>query len=214
MIALGGGRLVALVEQIELELGGAEGAHLLGRQPRDLALEHGARRMRHVVVMVVEHVGQHQRGAFEPRQRAQGGEVGLQDEIAVALVPARGRVARHRLHVDVVGEQIVAAVRLLVRAVDEILGLEALADEAALHVDHGDEHGVDGAGGDGLLQLVEPEIAGHAEPPLLCTARENPPELSYRGLSPVSSHPPAPEHAARWIPGIKPGMTTNSRIAR
>ena len=164
VVALGRRRLVGLVEQIELELGGAERAQLAGREPLDLALEHGARRMRHVVVVMVEHVGQHQRRAFEPGQRPQRRQVGLQDEIAVALVPARRRVARHRLHVDVVGEQVVAAVRLLVGAVDEVLGLEALADQPALHVDHGDQHGIDAAGLDRGFQLVEPEIAGHALP--------------------------------------------------
>ena len=101
--------------------------------------------MRQIVVVVVEHVGEHQRGAFQPRHAPQRRQVGLHDEIAIALVPARRRVAGHRLHVDVVGEQIVAAVRLLMRAVDEILRLEALADQPALHVDHRHHDRVDGA---------------------------------------------------------------------
>src|SRR5438093_12307464 len=33
--------------------------------------------------------------------------------------------------------------------------------------------------------------------------------LSYRGLSPVSSHPRTPERAARWIPVTSTGMTTH-----
>ena len=102
--------------------------------------------MRHVVMVVVEHVAEHQRGAFEPGHAPQRREVGLHDEVAIALVPARRRVARHRLHVDVVGEQVVAAVRLLMRAVEEELGLEALADQPALHVGNAATHGVDGAG--------------------------------------------------------------------
>ena len=81
-------------------------------------------------------------------------------EIAIALLPIGGGVAGHRLHVDVVGEQIVAAVRLLIRAVEEILGLEALADQRALHVGKADHDGVDLAVGDGLLQLVEGEVSG------------------------------------------------------
>src|SRR5262245_37828657 len=32
--------------------------------------------------------------------------------------------------------------------------------------------------------------------------------VSYRGLSPVSSHPRAPEQGGRWIPGTRPGMTS------
>src|SRR5215470_9876732 len=120
--------------------------------------------MRHIVVMMVEHVREHERGAGQPWQRAQRRDVGLHDEVAIALVPARGRIARHRLHVDVVGEQIVAAVRLFMRAVEEIFGLEALADEAPLHVDHGDDHGIDRARRDRLLQFGECQISRHQCP--------------------------------------------------
>ena len=93
---------------------------------------------------------------------AQRRQVGLHDEIAIALLPACRLVAGHRLHIDVVGEQIVAAMRLVVRGCDEILGLEALADQPALHVDERGDDGVDLARGDGLLQLVEGQIPGHA----------------------------------------------------
>ena len=71
---------------------------------------------------------------------------GFMHEVAVALLPVRDRVAGHRLHVDVVGEQIVAAMRLLVRAFEEVVGLHALADEPALHVGEGDDDRVDLAG--------------------------------------------------------------------
>ena len=131
-------------------------------------------------MVMVEHVGEHQRGALEPRQAAQGRHVGLHDEIAVALLPARRRVAGHRLHVDVVGEQVVAAVRLLVRAVDEKFRLEALADEAALHVDHGDDHGVDRAGRDGFLQVIERQITRHARSPLRRAGKRSVPAIVRR----------------------------------
>ena len=160
-VALVVDRLVTFIEKVELKLRGAVGAHLLLLQPRDLSLEHCARRMRHVVLMVIEHVGQHQRGAVEPRQAAQRRHVGFHDEVAVAFLPARRRVAGHRLHVDVVCEQIIAAVRLLMRTVAEEFRLEALADQAPLHVHHGNNHGVDRAGGDGFLQVAETQIARH-----------------------------------------------------
>src|SRR5262245_45281373 len=38
-------------------------------------------------------------------------------------------------------------------------------------------------------------------------------QVSYRGLSPVSKDPQAPEGAPGWIPGIKPGMTGERGIA-
>ena len=103
----------------------------------------------------------HQRGALQPGNAPQGGKVRLHDEVAVALVPARRLVAGHRLHIDVVGQQVVAAVRLLVGAVREEFRLEALADQAALHVHHGHQHGVDGAGADRALQLRHGEVACH-----------------------------------------------------
>jgi hypothetical protein len=66
--------------------------------------------------VVVEDVAQHQRGPSSHGDAAQRRKVGLHDEVAVALLPAGGLVARHRLHVDVVGEQVVAAVRLVMGA--------------------------------------------------------------------------------------------------
>ena len=124
----------------------------------------------------------------QPRHAPQRRQVGLHDEIAVALLPARRRVARHRLHVDVVGEQIVAAVRLLVGAVEEVLGLEALADQPALHVGEADHDRVDLAGADGLLQLVQREISGSCTcTPNLAVKRpavsRGPPYHPIRGLA-------------------------------
>jgi hypothetical protein len=43
----------------------------------------------------------------------------------------------------------------LISAVDEILRMEPLAHQAALHVDLHGQHGVDTALGDILLQIVE-----------------------------------------------------------
>ena len=49
-------------------------------------------------------------------------------------------------------------------ALEEELGLEALADQPALHVGKGDEHGVDGAGCYVGFQLVQ-RIGGHVQTP-------------------------------------------------
>ena len=89
-------------------------------------------------------------------------DVGLQDEIAIALGPVGGLVAGDRLHIDVVGEQVVAAMRLVDGALEEELGLEALADQPALHVGESDEHGVDRAAGDIGFELGE-RVGGHDE---------------------------------------------------
>ena len=92
---------------------------------------------------MVQQVAEHQRRPFEPGHAAERRQVGLHDEVAIALLPARRLVARHRLHLDVVGQQVVAAMRLVMAGVDEELRQEALADQPALHVDGADEHGVD-----------------------------------------------------------------------
>ena len=71
-------------------------------------------------MVMVEDVAQHQCGLFQPRHVAQRRDIRLHDEIAIALGPACRLVAGHRLHIDVVGEQIVAAMGLVMRRFDEI----------------------------------------------------------------------------------------------
>ena len=112
-------------------------------------------------MVMVEHVAEDKRRRLEPRHARQRHHVGLHDEVAVALLPVGDRVARHRLHIDVVGKEIVAAMRLLVRGGEEVLRLEALADQPPLHVDEAGEHRVDLAARDGLLELVECQVTGH-----------------------------------------------------
>src|SRR3546814_4962415 len=47
------------------------------------------------------------------------------------------------LHVNVVGQQVIAAVGFFMGTVEEELDLEAFADQSALHIDQAGEHGVD-----------------------------------------------------------------------
>jgi hypothetical protein len=95
------GALERLVEHVELELGGHVDLEAEIARPGDLALEDRARRMRHVMPVGVDHVAEHERGALEPGNPAQGREVGADREVTVAEIPGRRRVARHRLHVHV-----------------------------------------------------------------------------------------------------------------
>ncbi len=88
--------------------------------------------------MMVLDVAQHQRGRWQPGDAAQRTHHRLQDEVAVALSPARGLVAGHRLHIDVEREQIIAGMRFLVGTVDEEAGGEAFAREAPLQVGEAD----------------------------------------------------------------------------
>ena len=160
--AFGFGRFVGLVEQIEFELGSEIGRHAKRVEPRDLLAQHRARGMRECLMAVmIEDVAENERRCRQPRNAPERRQVGLHDEIAVALFPIGDGVARHRLHIDVVGEQIVAAVGLFIGAVDEKFGLEALADEPSLHVGEADHDRVDLAGANRFLQLIQSEISAH-----------------------------------------------------
>ncbi len=121
---------------------------------------------------MVERIGDHQRRALEPGAFHQRGEIGLDDEIAIALLPIGRRIAGHRFHVDIVGEQVIAAMGFIHGGLEKEGGEEALADQPPLHVGKGHEHGIDPAGRNifpklfkrihqsGLLPLVSVARAG------------------------------------------------------
>ena len=114
------------------------------------------------MMVMVEHVAKHECRCREPGDAPEGRKVRLHDEIAVAFLPACDRVAGHRLHVDVVREQVVAAVGFLIGAVEEKAGLKALTDEPALHVGEAGHNGVDLTGVGSRLQLFQTQQTGHA----------------------------------------------------
>ena len=59
----------------------------------------------------------------------------------------------------------------LIPAIDKELGVEALADEAALHVHHRCHNGIDGSGFDFRLQFIECQHSnGHGSLPDYFTA--------------------------------------------
>jgi hypothetical protein len=161
------GALVRLVEHVELELGRHVGAVAEGLCALDLAAQDRARRMGQELAVMIDHVAEHQGGAVQPRDPAQGREVRPDREVAVAELPRRRRIAWDRLHLHVDGEQIVAGMHLVRRLLDEEAPAHALADQPALHVGEAHQHGVDRSRGDLLVQCVEVEIAGHGRQILL-----------------------------------------------
>ena len=86
---------------------------------------------------------------------------GHEPEVAVAALPARDLVPGLRVHFHVEAEQVVAALDLVaaVHLGDEELGVQALAHQAPLHVGERDDHRVDLAALDQILQFV---VAEHA----------------------------------------------------
>ena len=129
----------------------------LARRPRSASRSSWRRRIwrgeaDHVAAVVPLEVGHQQHGALVPRDRAQRVEVGLQLEVAVAALPGRHRVAVDGVHVDVDGQQVVAALgAVLGDLVQEVRGGQPLALQPALHVGDRQQHGVDRAVRDGLL---------------------------------------------------------------
>jgi hypothetical protein len=84
-------------------------------------------------------VGQDHGGLRLPGHAAQRGEVGHHGEVAVPPRPRRHRVSVDGVHLDVDGEQVVAALGAVRHhLVQEMLGIEPLALQPPLHV--GDRH--------------------------------------------------------------------------
>jgi hypothetical protein len=157
-IALIAGGPVAVVEDVELELGRHLGGVALLLEPTQLSLEHRARAVGQLFAVMVGHVAQHQGRPGQPRDAPQRPEVRLDDEIAIALRPGRRLEARHRLHLHVDGQEIVAGVPFLVHRLEEVASGHPLADQPALHIGERGHHRVDlAARHQGLeLRLFQP----------------------------------------------------------
>ena len=139
--------LVALAEEEELELGADHRREAQPLRPLDLPPEHLPRRGRDGGAAVPEHVAEDEHRPLEPGDAAERGEIRLEAEVAVAALPARDLVAGHGVHLHLEREQVVAALDRVagVQLVEEELGVEALAHQAALHVREGRDDGVDDA---------------------------------------------------------------------
>src|SRR5207249_4013522 len=102
--------LERLAEAVELELGRRLHEVALRGRAGDLALEHPARRLLDRRAVVVVHVAEHERRLRQPRDHAQGGEVGDHLHVAVAALPRGEREARLRLHLHVHRQEVDARV--------------------------------------------------------------------------------------------------------
>ncbi len=111
-------------------------------------------------------------GRRQVRQQPDRVEVEGELHVAVALVPRRHLVAVDGVHVDVDAQEVVAALGpLLDDVVEEVLPVQALALQPALHVGEGDDDGVDVALLDLHAQLLEAQQVwvsfGHRLVPLI-----------------------------------------------
>ena len=154
--ALRGGLVVGVAEDLELQLGRADGLHAALLEALELRAQDLARGGDHRAAVRPLQVGHAQRGPWVPRDPPQGLEVGLELEVAVAALPRRHRVAVHRIHLDVDGEQVVARLGAVAEHLfEEMARRQALALQSPLHVGEAEEDGVGLAGLDRRAQLIE-----------------------------------------------------------
>ena len=107
---------------------------------------------------MVDHVAEHERRAVEPWHLSQRGQIRLDGEIAVALLPVRHLIPGHGVHLHVEREQVVAPLdALLDDLIEEVMDLDPLTDESALHIGKRRDDRVDGA----ALGVVAQHIQGH-----------------------------------------------------
>jgi hypothetical protein len=148
--------VVGGVEEEEFQLAGRLAGQAERGQAVHLLAEHGARRLDDGLAVLVVQVADDHRGGGLPGEQAHGGKVGLHAEVAEPGLPVGQREAVERVHLDVEGEEVIAAVRAAVGdVVEEVVGGEPLADEAAENVGEDDDNGVDVPGLDLRRQCFE-----------------------------------------------------------
>ena len=161
LVALGVGLLVAVAEEVELDLRGqhrrvAERGCGLLLPAQDLA----GRDLDRLAGVDVDQVAQHEGGPIDPARDADGRRVDDGPHVAVALLVAGEAVARDRVVVHVRGDQVVAG--LVALGAGDVVEVEApggpLAHQPALQVRERRDDRVDLAGGDGVRELLRRDV--------------------------------------------------------
>ena len=158
LVALLGEILEGVREDVELELRTRLDGVAQACGPLGLALEHRPGRDRDLRArLLVDRVAQDDRGRLEPGQNSGRLPRLAPDPVAVPGLPVHQLEAVRRVHLHVRAEQVRAEVNAVVdHALEEGLGLDPFAHEAALHVGQGDDDRVDPAIADHPAQLLEP----------------------------------------------------------
>ena len=160
VIALLSRRAVAVVEDVELDLRTGHDRVAGLARPRELALQHAARRDLDRLLVMIEQVAQHESGARQPGGEAQGAEVGPAQEVAKAGLPTGVAVTFDDIHLHVAGEQVVTGMHAARRhLLEEVRSGEALSHQAAVHVREHRQHGLDLALVDEAAQLLQGQHA-------------------------------------------------------
>ena len=160
--SLGVRLLVGLLEEEELELGGAADPQAALGRPLQLPSQNPSGRHLDRRPVLVGQVADDEGRAGLPGDQPGGVVVGMAHEVAVAGVPVGEAVAGQRVHVDVDGQQVVARLHaVLGRVGREEVRRHPLAHRATVHVGEGQHDGVDRPVGDsGVNELTS--RSGHA----------------------------------------------------
>ena len=172
----------------------------LGR-PVHLRLEHRPRRLLDGAAAVEpREVALHGGRVPAARGAAQRVEVEVEEHVAVAALPRGDGVAVDGVHVDVDGEQVVAALgAVLEHVVEEVVAVHPLALQATLHVGERDDDGVDVARLDLRAQLVDGQCGGGFAMSLLSSSDAgHAAARRSRRSAPPSPPAPGPRRRRGW----------------
>src|SRR5215210_702552 len=146
-VPLAPGTLVGIHKDYELEFCTHEGFEAALGEAFELALENLPWRGHDRRAVLPEKVAGHERRPLLPGNTPEGLHVRLEDEVAVAALPGGHRVALHGVHLHVHGEQVVAALGVVLDHLVEKVGRrQTLALQASLHIRHREEDGVYSSG--------------------------------------------------------------------
>ena len=157
-VALFGGILEAVPVEVELELRRKHG-RVAERVGSLVLLEQNlSGRGDDRAAVLPGDVAEHERRPLQPRNSPERREIRNDREVAVAAFPIRHGVARNRIHLHIERQQIVATLDAMVDDVlEEVLPLDALADQPSLHVGEGGDDRVDRPGLHLLPEVVDGE---------------------------------------------------------
>ena len=133
-----------LSKAMNLQAGPRQRHHVHRGDLLELGLQDRARGLGHGCVVEPHEVALDQRGGRQVGEQPQRVRVGHELHVAVALLPRGDGVAVDRVHVDVHGQQVVAALGARLQGdVEEVAAVQPLALEPALHVGEREHDGVD-----------------------------------------------------------------------
>ncbi len=135
------GSLVGLAEDEHLQLSTAHRHQAGGVGLLYLSLKHAAwRNGDRLVALFLIHIAHDEGRPVQPGQQAQAVPIGLAMQVAVALLPTGEAIARHRVHLHIGSQQIIAGVHTTADDfIQEKVPRDALANQPSVHIREGSD---------------------------------------------------------------------------